>query len=321
MRPGTSPSPWRGRSGSWKSGSACRPGWRSSGIVRGTIVSLNWIPLGGFVRPAGEFGGKEPGDFAARPRRVRAAMLAVGPAANLLAGFLVLTVAFVLGGPDEDLARVVDVSPGSPAEAAGVQPGDIVRWRPYPGPNGEPSLSQMFRREAGRPVRFEVERDGVILGIELTPRLHPPQGEGPAGFHSMAVVRPHAPAEAAVRAGEMLTGVFRSTLAAISGEEPARVVGPLGLKQASDQSVQGSIRWSSPFPLLYLAALIQVGLALTNLLPIPALDGGRLLLLGIEGVGVRLSLRLTKILVGASAIGLICLMAALTVRDVLDPLV
>jgi regulator of sigma E protease len=248
-------------------------------------------------------------------------VLAAGPAANLLTALVILWAAFMLGGPDTDRTRILEINPGSPAEAAGLLPDDIVQWRTYPGPNGEPSLSQMLRLGAGRPVEFEIERDGVRFMVELTPRLAPPEGEGPAGFTSKAVVRPHAPLEAAGRAGETLTGVLRSTFAALTGQEAARLVGPLGLKQASDQSVEGSIRWSSLYPLLYLAALIQIGLGLTNLLPIPALDGGRLAILGIEALGLRLTPRLAKVLVGGSAIALVCLMAALTVRDVIDPLV
>jgi len=290
------------------------------GRVRGTLISLNLIPLGGFVRPAGEFGGSDPRDFAARPRPLRAAVLAAGPAANVAAAFFLLLIAFAIGGPDASLARVVEVSAGSPALAAGLLSGDVVRWRPFPGATGEPSLSEMLRARAGRPVSLEIEREGVAKRIVLTPRLVPPAGQGPAGFTTRAVIRPHAAGEAARRAAETLIGFLRETVAAVAGDEPARVVGPLGLKQASDEALEGSARWASVFPLLYLAALINTGLALTNLLPIPALDGGRLALLGIETLGLRLSPRLTKALVGASAVGLLCLMAALTVRDVINPI-
>lgn len=298
------------------------------GRIRGTQISLNLIPLGGFVRPAGEFGGAEPlrdakrdpGDFAARPRRIQALVLAAGPTANVAAAFFLLFAAFTIGGPDETLAHVIEVRAGSPAETAGLLPNDLVRWRQYPGPNGEPSLSEMLQGEAGRQVRLPIERDGLALEIHLTPRTASPAGEGPAGFTTLAVVRRHAPAEAARRASQMLFGFVRATVAALRGAGPARIVGPLGLKQASDAAVEGSARWSSLFPVLYLAALIHAGLALTNLLPIPALDGGRLLLLAFEALGLRLSPRLTKAFVGASALGLLCLMAALTVRDLIDPL-
>ena len=290
------------------------------GRARGTLISLNLIPLGGFVRPAGEFDGSDPRDFAARPRALRAAVLAAGPAANVATAFFLLLAAFVIGGPDASLARVVEVSAGSPAWAAGLLSGDVVHWRQFPGVTGEPSLSEMLRAGAGRPVRLEIERNGVARWIVLTPRLVPPVGQGPAGFTTRAVIRRHALAEATERAAETLVGFLRETVAAIAGDEPARVVGPLGLKQASDQAVEGAARWSLLFPLLYLAALINTGLALTNLLPIPALDGGRLALLGIEALGLRLTPGLTKVLVGVSAVGLLCLMAALTVRDMIDPL-
>lgn len=291
------------------------------GRVRGTVVSLNWIPLGGFVRPAGEFGGTDPGDFARKPRRIQAMVLIAGPVVNLLTAFVILWGAFMLGGPDTDLTRVVEVNPGSPAAAAGLLPDDIIHWPTYRSLNGEPGLSEMLRQHAGRPVQFEAERDGVVFNVDLTPRLHPPQGEGPSGFTSMAVVRPHAPLEAAGRAGETMVVILRGTVDALMGKEAARLVGPLGLKQATDMSVQGSIRWSSPYPLLYLTAMIHLGLAFTNLLPIPALDGGRLAMLALDALGIRLTLRVQRWLAGGTAIGLICLMALLTVLDVLNPLV
>ncbi|HMK07551.1 MAG TPA: M50 family metallopeptidase [Anaerolineales bacterium] len=291
------------------------------GRVRGTIVSLNWIPLGGFIRPAGEFGGTGPGDFAARPKSLQATVLLAGPAANLLAAMALLTLAFVLGGPDGSLARVIDVSPGSPAEAAGLRVGDVIHGRQYPGGEGELSLRETLTSRAGSPIRLALDRAGVETTVELTPRTNPPPGEGPAGFTTMMVVRRYAPAEAAAAAATTIADVTRSLFDGLRGEAPARLVGPLGLKQASDQAVDGSLRWSSAYPLLYVAALIQLGLALTNLLPIPALDGGRLTILGLDAMGLHLAPRLTRAVVAASAVGLIVLMAALTVRDLVDPLV
>lgn len=291
------------------------------GTIRGTVVSLNWIPLGGFVRPAGEFGGTDPGDFAGKPRRIQAMVLIAGPLVNVLTAFVILWAAFLLGGPDTDRTRVLEVNPGSPAAAAGLLPDDIVRWPTYRALDGTPGLSEMLRARAGTPVQFEAERDGVVFTVELTPRLHPPEDEGPSGFTSMALVRPHAPLEAAGRAGETMVVILRSTVDALRGEEKARLVGPLGLKQATDLSVEGSIRWSSFYPLLYFAAMIHLGLAFTNLLPIPALDGGRLAMLGLDALGIRLTLRVQRWLAGGTAIGLIGLMALLTVLDLVNPLV
>jgi membrane-associated protease RseP (regulator of RpoE activity) len=100
-----------------------------------------------------------------------------------------------------------------------------------------------------------------------------------------------------------------------------RLSGPLGLKQASDQAVRNASDWEEPFPVLYLAAWLSLAVAMTNLLPLPALDGGRILLVTVETI--RSQQMDPKVEKWVHALGMVCLLVltlALTVRDVMDPL-
>jgi membrane-associated protease RseP (regulator of RpoE activity) len=255
------------------------------GRVRGTIVSLNWIPLGGFVRPAGEFGGsdshadalRDPGDFVAKPRRIQAMVLAAGPAVNLLTAFVVLWAAFMLGGPDNNLTRGLEVNPGSPAEAAGLLTGDIVHWRTYPGPNGEPSLSQMLRLSAGRRC-IRGQRDRAILSVELTPPGVAGDEDRPGSgrWQSSELC---APLEAArPRSARRCSSWCAARLRRL------REDGRLASSASRVETGCPTCRWKRLDPLVFRPIhcctwwpLIHIGLALTNLLPIPAstADGWR----------------------------------------------
>ena len=91
------------------------------GTVGGVQVTLNWIALGGFVRPDGEFDPQKPGGLGASPVLARVAILGAGSLSNFLFAFVVLTAAFMTGGPDDALAggRIATVSCGGCRPGAG----------------------------------------------------------------------------------------------------------------------------------------------------------------------------------------------------------
>lgn len=296
------------------------------GHWRGTAITLNWIPIGGFVRPEGEFDPEQPTGLAASSPSTRFVVLLAGAISNLLFAFVLLTGAFLIGGPAEGQIRVVEVSANSPAADAGLRPDDlIVRVEGEPATTAA-NLRTAIEVHAGETMEIGVRRDSQVLNITFTPRSEWPAGEGPAGFTTSVEVVRYGLFEAIGRSAQVVWTILRDTVVTlartITGSGGAfRVVGPVGLKQASDWTVAQAAQWEALYPVLYLAGLINVGLGFTNLLPLPALDGGRLVFVLLEVLrGKRLSWKVERWVHGAGAIALILSMVILSIFDLLNPL-
>ncbi|HEY47181.1 MAG: hypothetical protein AMJ88_09320 [Anaerolineae bacterium SM23_ 63] len=292
---------------------------------RDTEITLNWLPLGGFVRPEGEFDPTIPGGLAASSPWIRLGIFAAGPIANLIVGLCLLVLGFMAGWPDQ--VKVVDVSAGSPAEVAGLQSDDVITQV-----NGSPlynttELHDLIYKNKGQDISFKINRNGELSTITLTPREAWPEGQGPAGFVTSGVIVKYRLPTALRRAIEQKIALVQETTQLTirlargqmtSGE--ARITGPVGLKQVSDQAVANAIQWNEWFPILYLGAWMSTAIGLTNLLPLPALDGGRALFVGIEIFrGKRISVKVEKAVHAAGVVLLLILLIALTLNDILHP--
>ena len=258
-----------------------------------TEYTLNLLPLGGFVRMVGEEDPSAPGSFASKSKKVRAATLIAGPAMNIiLAGFL-FAITLMAGAPtpvEGPGAGIYGVMPGSPAAEAGLQVGDTIIKVNDHVVAGPEDLKAYTSAHVGERVALTIRRNGEILPepIYLTPRASPPPGEGPMGIminYPLKIVSypwyqalPMGFVQAFRLMGFMLGGLVDIVRGALAPE----VAGPLGIAQLTAEVAQtGVIR------LVELAAFLSVNLALINLLPFPALDGGRLLFVAIEAVRRR----------------------------------
>lgn len=296
------------------------------GSLAGAEISLNWIPLGGFVRPAGEFDPSISDGLAASPPLVRVAILSAGSLANLLLSVSLMTAAFMLGWPDQ--VEVISVEAGSPAAAAGLLPADRILKAGGETVREAGQLRELLEASAGAPVLLEIGRGTQIVETTIWPRTDPPAGHGPAGFTSSGILVRFTPLSAFARATEKVVDLIAATVqvtvdAMTPGDKDqgVRLAGPLGLKQVSDQAVQNASDWKEPFPVLYLAAWLSLAVAMTNLLPLPALDGGRMLLVLLEVLrSQRLEPKIEKRIHALGMVTLLVLMIALTARDVMDPL-
>ena len=260
---------------------------------KGTMYSLNLLPLGGFTRMEGEDGSEasamRPGSFASKPKRVRTVVLAAGSIMNLVLAPLLLMLVFLIGAPTPTgKVLISQVQPDSPAAGAGFKAGDAVTQI-----QGHPIHTvQDFRDQVqfrpGQPTTFTVIRDGETTTLTLTPRQNPPEGQGAVGVAiSDQLENKQYPVwtafalgvkEAAITFAAIWIGLIQTIRGIIAPD----FLGPVGIA-----SVTGQVAQLGPQYLLQFAAFLSLNLAILNLIPFPALDGGRILFVGIEAVRGR----------------------------------
>jgi regulator of sigma E protease len=257
----------------------------------GTKFTLNLIPLGGFVRPAGEDDPTVEGGLAGANKRTRATVLIAGPLANIFLAIVAFSAAYKFAAPDPERVLITGVEEGSPAALAGAMTNDIILAVDQVQIDDFDVLQVAINDRLGVPATLHVQRDDEILSLPMTPRLEPPEGQGPIGVMLGNPTRAVGWIEA-IGLGLNSTRfqfveMVRLPSRLIQGElepEEARIS---GLKGMYDMMVwAGQIDRSSqrPFLTLNLIGVISAGLALANLLPIPALDGGRLMFVTFEAI-------------------------------------
>ncbi len=269
---------------------------RPAGPRLGTVYSLNLLPLGGFVRPAGEDDPGVAGGLAAASKRARLLVLSAGVLMNLLAAAAIFAVGFKLGWPDR--VGIAAVVAGTPAEAAGLQVGDVILSAGGVEIHDPGQLVNQTHRHLGQPMSLSLQRGEGYLQVTLTPRTEYPSGQGPMGIEMQPLlVQNYTWPQALVR-GTQEVGYQLRQIATLpgriaSGELPLAVARPVGLVGIYDltgqavDAVQVTDQW---FYLIQLVGAISVALAITNLLPLPALDGGRIVFVLLEAVrGRRIS--------------------------------
>jgi regulator of sigma E protease len=226
--------------------------------------------------------GVSPDAYWRAPVWKRVTVIAAGPLTNLLFAVVLLAVVFMLGVPSEVDRTIALVDPGTPA-AAIVQPGDrivAVNGKPVTGEQ----ISERIRASKGDPVRLTVERDGHELTVTGTPRLT--EGAYRLGFTLGVIYKSYSPPEAAKLAGERTweaTSAIGASLGRIvTGEGRKDVASPVGIVQASSETLETGFR-----EYLGILALISLSLALLNLLPLLPLDGGHIAFSIAEGIRGR----------------------------------
>ena len=273
-----------------------------------TLYTLNWLPIGGFVKLEGEDGNDvdDPRSFAAQGLATRLLILVAGVGMNVVLAFAIFT-GIALGGDPTIGVRIGSVQADSPASAAGLQAGDVVASLDgrYHGAFGSTSLLAELRASAGRTVRLGVERaDGTFeeLSVALRSAAQIDAEHGALGieFPSATTTRgaihysiPEAVGLGAQRTVEAL-GLIVGGLGQLGDAivnrptEPPPVAGPVGIATQI-----GDIFWQlGPILTLYVAGILSANLAVVNILPFPPLDGGRMLIISLKRIfGERISLR------------------------------
>lgn len=261
------------------------------GEWKGTEITLNWIPFGAFVRPHGEDEEDVEGGMASAPAWKRLLIALAGPAMNFLIGIILLIVLYTaLGTPISDQAMISEVSANSPADVAGLQIGDIILSINDEQMETITEVGQTTSENAGSEITVTVDRDGAILDYTLVPRVNPPAGEGSMGVGLSNPLAPTPFFEAVGYAFQSTGYVVKETLLLpgrlITGAVDPAVARPVGYKgifdiysQAVEMDQDSNIATAESLPIYTISIVANISLALgiTNLLPIPALDGGRIL--------------------------------------------
>lgn len=272
---------------------------RLFGIKRGeTTYSVNIIPLGGFTKMLGEEDPTDARSFARATKLWRTAILAAGSLMNIFLAVILFSGAFMAGWPTPVASevRISQVLAGSPADLAGFKTGDTILEI-----NGQPVTTSSWLRPAteankGQEITVLVRRDGVELPLSVTPRTQWPANEGPLGIAAMnypTKVEPVSwPLLESLRLGlthtiEVIVFTLYLPVLLIKGALPlelARPVGPIGIYQITSQAAIETVSSGWLFPLLNVAGLLSASLGIANLLPIPGLDGGRLIFVFLEAI-------------------------------------
>ena len=288
-------------------------------IKRGeTRYSLNMIPLGGFVKMAGEEDPKVPGSLASKSIGTRLLILSAGSLMNALLPLLLFSIAFMV--PHDTLAGQVvveEVATNSPAASAGFESGDVIlsiNEKPVHNIN---DLQRNIYLNLGKEITFLIKHsDSTTEDIGVIPRWSPPEGEGAIGVAvrllNPTVVSQHYPFWKAIPMGvggciEAFVIFKNGILSMIIGTTPIAVAGPVGIAQVTAEVAKAGIS-----PLLEFAAFLSINLALINIFPLPALDGGRIMFVLLEWVrrGKRISPKTENVV---HLVGFILLMTAILI--------
>ena len=273
-----------------------------------TIYSINLIPLGAFVKIYGEEGGVDDyRSFAGLKIWKRILIVLGGVVAFWLAAIVLFSIVFAIGadipvtdeatGLDNVVVKVFMVSKNSPADLSGLQTGDVISNIKTQDSNTKIDKITDFQKvtgeNKGKEITLVIQRQGKELDISLTPRVSPPQNEGSVGIalERIATVAQRYPFYLAPIKGT--TYCFELTMNAIKGfyelfknlfvgrglPQGAGFAGPLGITVFLASAVSGGMGF-----FLYFIGSISVFIAIFNLFPIPALDGGKLIFLIIEKI-------------------------------------
>jgi len=308
-----------------------------------TVYSLNLLPFGAFVKIPGE-GGEEKTvedshSFSQKPAWQRAFILLGGVVSFWLVAIVLLSIVFSLGVPqaisdDEPgplvnpQVQILSVAADSPAEAVGIQGGDAIQKMVV----GEEVFEIQTVKEVqeitdaykGEEITLIIQRGKETTEVSLTPRITPPAGEGAMG---VALVRTaektyplwQAPLKGMEATWELTRAIVLGWAEILGGlvqgeglPRGVQLVGPIGIGSLLTQAAQAGINYFLQF-----VAMLAVYLAIFNILPIPALDGGKLLFLAIEKVkGKPINYKIEQRVTTAFFAVLILLMVWVTIQDI-----
>ena len=305
-----------------------------------TLYSLNLLPFGAFVKIYGEKESLEDSNsFQGKPIEQRALITLGGVLSFWIVGIILLSIIFAIGAPtaisdtvqaEDARIQVVSVADGSPAEAAGIKMGDIIRNLKYQSSNVKinkvKEVQEFVENYKGDKINLTIERGKESFEVDIIPRAEVPEGEGAMGVVLVRTITKAYPFYLAplkgIKACIDLTSQIVYSLSRIFGNlfqgkglpSGVELVGPVEIGSLMNQAIQ-----TGPIYYLQFVAIIAIHLAVFNILPIPALDGGKLLFLGIEKIkGSPINIKLEEKVSTLFFILLIIMIFFVSIKDIIN---
>lgn len=267
-----------------------------------TIYSLNLLPFGGFVKLYGEELDEKvkikKEAFWAKSKKARTVVIISGVLANFVLAIVAFSIVYSVAGipTKTGQVRILGIAPDSPADKMGLKENDIVLAVDEQRLNDLNHFIKLIDEKKGNQVELVVERKGEELTFLLTPREEPPEGEGPLGVVVSDMEMVHYPVwqmpfygavegfkEAFAWAGLVIGGLGKMLVDLVTrGEAPKDIAGPIGILH-----ITGAVAQSGILAVLQFLGILSVNLAVINIFPFPALDGGKLLFVCYEAVTGR----------------------------------
>lgn len=296
-----------------------------------TIYSLNLLPFGGFVRLHGELTDTKVTDkkraFLTKPKRVKVAVIVAGVIMNFLLAVVAFAIVYSSSGIPKETNKitVLDVNPGSPAQVAGLIQGDVITKVKDVEMTSTTQFINSINDNLGKRTVLEVESGEETKKVTIKPRVDHPDTEGPLGVVISSIEIYYPPVwqrpfygiyygfkEAVFWGGNVIVGFYNIFKDLFSGHVPQDVAGPVGIFVITSEAAKTGI-----MPLINLLGIISVNLAILNIIPFPALDGGRLLFILIEGiVGKKVLPKVEAVIHMVGMIILLVLILAITIHDI-----
>lgn len=301
-----------------------------------TIYSLNWIPLGGFVRIKGE-GGEHAHDadsFAPQPAWKRVKVLGAGVVMNFLLAWVLISGVFFLGLPQpispeergkypDQKVQILEVKSGTPASEIGLRPLDeIVSIDNVSVSTTEEAIDRITAKK-GQELSMLIRRGDSTMTVQGVPRTEYSKNEGALGISLAETALITYPWYESIWQGAVTTVKVTGTIFVYLGKMLASLVGgaekvaldvtgPVGIVYLTKQMTEMGFSY-----LLWFAALLSINLGIFNILPIPALDGGRIFFILIEKLrkGKPVSAQIENRIHQIGFMLLLFLMLLVTVRD------
>jgi len=309
---------------------------------KNTVYSLNWIPLGGFVKIKGENGSgkKEEDSFAFKSAWIRSKVLAAGVTMNFVLAWILISIVFMLGIPEtidsassaqsspSSKIQIVEIFPDSPAEKSKLEAGDEILKKQID-PSGKivnlqnvKQTSEFISSYKGKALNLKIKRGGKDITVSVVPRINPPENQGALGISLVeTTLVKYSVGESFWNGfkttGELIFSIFGALFGIlknlfIGNGVGADVSGPVGIAIFTKKVAGLGLAY-----ILQFAAILSVNLGVINILPFPALDGGRILFIAIEKIkGSPVSQKVEQTFHMIGFVLLITLLILVTFRDV-----